>query len=86
MKLIAIACSKEVKAVKERQTKWRFSDLLTKKIEEHDAIVKCPYCKKLFDIHAGLIFLEGKEVPLAPPGYAIEHFEEIMSDTKKTSA
>lgn len=72
----------EVKAVKEKRIKWRFSDLLAEKIEEHDAIVKCPYCKKAFDIHTGLIFLEGKEVPIAPPGYGIAHFEEIMSDKK----
>jgi len=74
----------EVSVVKEKRTKWRFSNLLAEKIVEHDAIVKCPYCKELFDIHTGLIFLEGKEVPIAPPGYSIAHFEEIMSGKKKT--
>lgn len=65
-----------------KRMKWKFSDLLAEKIEEHDAIVKCPYCKKLFDIHTGLIYLEGKQVPIAPPGYGIAHFEEIMSEKK----
>jgi hypothetical protein len=57
--------------------------LLIKKLKEHDGIIMCPYCKQLFDVHVGMIFAEGKQLPEASPGYGYEHFEEIMTGKKK---
>jgi len=53
--------------------------LLIRKLKEHDGIIKCPYCKAPFDVHLGMIFLEGKDIPGASPEYCYEHFEEIMA-------
>jgi len=66
-----------------KEVEWKFSKLLMEKIVEHDAIVKCPYCKQHFDIHTGLIFVEGKQVPNVPQGYGYTHFEDIMKRKKK---
>jgi hypothetical protein len=56
--------------------------LLIKKIQEHNAITKCPYCQKLFDIHTGMIFLEGKEInDSSKSGH--EYFENVMGASVK---
>ncbi len=52
-------------------------ELLARKIKEHDTITMCPYCKNLFDIHAGMIYLEGKQVD-PPPKNTHEYFEKVM--------
>lgn len=58
--------------------------LLIKKIDEHNTITKCPYCKELFDIHAGMIFLEGKEIN---DSGKLEHkyFERVMEASIKNN-
>lgn len=57
--------------------------LLIEKLREHGGVIKCPYCKNLFDVHVGMIFMEGKQSPQpVPPGYGYLHFEEIMSGKK----
>jgi hypothetical protein len=60
--------------------KWEPSKELIEKIREHQALVKCPYCKNQFDIHAGIIFLEGKQIESPPgPGRQTEaFFKEVM--------
>jgi hypothetical protein len=64
--------------------KWKPSKELIKKIREHGAIVKCPYCKNQFDIHAGIIFLEGKQIenPYIPNPSTEAFFKKVMK--KKT--
>jgi len=52
-------------------------ELLTRKIKEHNTITMCPYCNNLFDIHVGMIFLEGKQVD-PPPKNTHDYFEEVM--------
>jgi hypothetical protein len=56
--------------------------LLIKKIEEHNAITKCPYCKQLFDIHAGMVFLEDKEISDSGK-WGHEYFEKVMGASAK---
>lgn len=51
--------------------------LLSKKIRDHNAITMCPYCKHQFDIHTGMIFLEGKQVD-PPPKKTHDFFYEVM--------
>ena len=52
-------------------------ELLTKKIRQHSAIVTCPYCKNLFDIHVGYIFHEGKQTDPHPKDAHL-YFEQVM--------
>ncbi len=63
-------------------------ELLVEKLKEHQGVIMCPYCKNLFDVHVGMVFLEGKQSspqsPQSAPGYAYQHFEEIMGE-KPTS-
>jgi len=51
--------------------------LLIDKIQEHGTITKCPYCKELFDIHIGMIFLEGKETGDYHK-WGHKYFEDVM--------
>lgn len=51
--------------------------LLIDKLREHNTITMCPYCRMLFDVHVGLIFLEGKEIE-PPPGDTHKYFEQVM--------
>ena len=53
-------------------------ELLVDKMREHNTITKCPYCKNLFDIHVGMIFLEGKETPDPNEWGRHQYFEEVM--------
>jgi len=53
-------------------------ELLIQKIREHNTITKCPYCEQLFDIHVGMIFLEGKETPDSSK-WGHKYFEEVMT-------
>lgn len=53
-------------------------EMLVDKIREHNTITMCPYCKKLFDIHVGMVFLEGKETE-SPPRDTHEYFVEVMN-------
>lgn len=52
-------------------------ELLNKKLKEHNTIVMCPYCDQLFDVHVGLIFLEGKQIK-PPPRDMHKYFEQVM--------
>ena len=52
-------------------------ELLSRKINEHAAITMCPYCNNLFDIHAGMIYLEGKQTN-PPPKDVHEYFKQVM--------
>jgi hypothetical protein len=52
--------------------------LLIKKIKEHGTITKCPYCKRLFDIHVGMIFLEEKDTNYTNKWGDHKYFEEVM--------
>lgn len=52
-------------------------DLLVRKIAEHDAITMCPYCEAHFDVHAGMVFLEGKNNS-APSSDTHKEFERVM--------
>jgi uncharacterized Zn-finger protein len=57
---------------------------LIDKLHEHDGIIKCPYCTKLFDVHVGMIFAEGKERKSgATPGEGYEYFDDFMSGKRK---
>jgi len=51
--------------------------LLVQKMKEHNTITMCPYCRNLFDIHVGIIYLEGKQID-PPPRDTHKHFEEVM--------
>jgi len=63
--------------------------LLIEKLKEHNGMIECPYCKNLFDVHVGMVFMEGKQSPpgspQSAPGYAYQHFEEIMAGPKPSS-
>lgn len=50
---------------------------LIDKLREHNTITMCPYCRRLFDVHVGLIFLEGKEIE-PPPRNTHKYFEQVM--------
>jgi len=52
-------------------------ELLIEKMREHGTIAKCPYCGELFDIHVGMIFLEGKETADYSK-WGHKYFEEVM--------
>jgi len=52
-------------------------NLLIDKIREHGTITKCPYCGQLFDIHVGMLFLEGKETE-DYRRWGHKYFEEVM--------
>ena len=52
--------------------------LLISKMKEHGTITKCPYCKQLFDIHVGMIFLEDKETKNIDKWGDHKYFEEVM--------
>lgn len=51
--------------------------LLVEKLREHNTITKCPYCGKLFDVHVGMLFLEGKETD-DQDKWGHTYFEEVM--------
>ena len=52
--------------------------LLIDKIKEHQTITQCPYCEKQFDIHTGMIFLEGKQTSDSSKWGKHEYFEQVM--------
>ena len=57
-------------------------NLLIQKLKKHNTIMMCPYCKQLFDIHTGMIFLEGKDTKdVNKLGH--DYFVKVMSDVSK---
>lgn len=60
-------------------------ELLIEKIREHNTITKCPYCGELFDIHVGMIFLEGKETS-DQSKWDHGYFQEVMKQENKAKA
>lgn len=52
-------------------------ELLIRKLREHATITKCPYCQRLFDVHVGMVFLEGKETPDSSE-WGHTYFEDVM--------
>ena len=61
----------------QRKMKTEPCDLLIEKLRKHSTITKCPYCKELFDIHVGMISLEGKETADYNK-WGHKYFEDVM--------
>ena len=62
-------------------------ETLTRTLAEHNTITMCPYCRSLFDVHVGMLFLEGKQAPHPGPPLKEAHryFEEAMGGGKATN-
>lgn len=52
-------------------------ELLIRKLREHGGATKCPHCGNVFDVHLGMVFLEGKEQEYYNK-WGHRHFEEVM--------
>ncbi len=55
---------------------------LSDKLKEHNTITMCPHCKQVFDVHVGMVFLEGKQTT-TPPKDTHAFFEAMMATQNK---
>lgn len=53
-------------------------DLLIDAVRRKNAITQCPYCERLFDLHVGMMFVEGKQTSDPTKWGKHEYFEQVM--------